>query len=149
MPQGGMEALQTKNPLEINAFQYDIVCNGVELSSGAIRNHVPEIMYKAFEVAGYGPEVVDRKFGGMINAFKLGAPPHGGIAPGVDRMVMLLADESNIREVIAFPMNQKAQDLMMNAPGDVTDKQLRELHILIDPKVIADQKKAEAASQQA
>jgi aspartyl-tRNA synthetase len=146
MPQGGMEALMTKNPLEINAFQYDIVCNGVELSSGAIRNHVPEIMYKAFEVAGYGPEVVERKFGGMINAFKLGAPPHGGIAPGVDRMVMLLADESNIREVIAFPMNQKAQDLMMNAPGDVTDKQLRELHILIDPKVIADQKKAEAAA---
>jgi aspartyl-tRNA synthetase len=149
MPQGGMEALMTKNPLEINAFQYDIVCNGVELSSGAIRNHVPEIMYKAFEVAGYGPEVVERKFGGMINAFKLGAPPHGGIAPGVDRMVMLLADESNIREVIAFPMNQKAQDLMMNAPGDVTDKQLRELHILIDPKVIADQKKAEAASREA
>ena len=132
--------------LAIKAIQYDIVCNGVELSSGAIRNHVPEIMYKAFEVAGYGPEVVDRKFGGMINAFKLGAPPHGGIAPGVDRMVMLLADESNIREVIAFPMNQKAQDLMMNAPGDVTDKQLRELHIQIDPKVIADQKKAEAAA---
>ena len=146
MPQGGMEALLTKNPLEINAFQYDIVCNGVELSSGAIRNHVPEIMYKAFEVAGYGPEVVDRKFGGMINAFKLGAPPHGGIAPGVDRMVMLLADESNIREVIAFPMNQKAQDLMMNAPGDVTDKQLRELHIQIDPKVIAEQKKAAEAA---
>jgi aspartyl-tRNA synthetase len=146
MPQGGMEALLTKNPLEINAFQYDIVCNGVELSSGAIRNHVPEIMYKAFEVAGYGPEVVDRKFGGMINAFKLGAPPHGGIAPGVDRMVMLLADESNIREVIAFPMNQKAQDLMMNAPGDVTDKQLRELHIQIDPKVLAEQKKAAEAA---
>ena len=146
MPQGGMDALLHKNPLEINAFQYDIVCNGVELSSGAIRNHVPEIMYKAFEVAGYGPEVVDRKFGGMINAFKLGAPPHGGIAPGVDRMVMLLADESNIREVIAFPMNQKAQDLMMNAPGDVTDKQLRELHIQIDPKVLADQKKTEAAA---
>ena len=146
MPQGGMEALLTKNPLEINAFQYDIVCNGVELSSGAIRNHVPEIMYKAFEVAGYGPEVVDRKFGGMINAFKLGAPPHGGIAPGVDRMVMLLADESNIREVIAFPMNQKAQDLMMNAPGEVTDKQLRELHIQIDPKVLAEQKAAGAAA---
>ncbi len=139
MPQGGMEALMTKNPLEINAFQYDLVCNGVELSSGAIRNHIPEIMYKAFEVAGYGPEVVDRKFGGMINAFKLGAPPHGGIAPGVDRMVMLLADESNIREVIAFPMNQKAQDLMMNAPGEVSEKQLRELHIHIDPKVLAAQ----------
>ena len=148
MPQGGMEALLTKNPLEINAFQYDIVCNGVELSSGAIRNHVPEIMYKAFEVAGYGPEVVDRKFGGMINAFKLGAPPHGGIAPGVDRMVMLLADESNIREVIAFPMNQKAQDLMMGAPGEVTDKQLRELHINIDPKIVAEMK-AEAAARAA
>ncbi len=139
MPQGGMEALLTKNPLEINAYQYDLVCNGVELSSGAIRNHIPEIMYKAFEVAGYGPEVVDQKFGGMINAFKLGAPPHGGIAPGVDRMVMLLADEVNIREVIAFPMNQKAQDLMMNAPGEVGLKQLRELHIQIDPKVLAAQ----------
>ncbi len=140
-----MEALLTKNPLEINAFQYDLVCNGVELSSGAIRNHIPDIMYKAFEIAGYGPEVVDKKFGGMISAFKLGAPPHGGIAPGVDRMVMLLADESNIREVIAFPMNQKAQDLMMNAPGEVGIKQLRELHIQIDPKVLAEQKKAEAA----
>ena len=145
MPQGGMEALLTKNPLEINAFQYDLVCNGVELSSGAIRNHIPDIMYKAFEIAGYGPEVVDKKFGGMISAFKLGAPPHGGIAPGVDRMVMLLADESNIREVIAFPMNQKAQDLMMNAPGEVGLKQLRELHIQIDPKVLAEQQKAEAA----
>jgi aspartyl-tRNA synthetase len=141
-----MDALLHKDPLTINAYQYDIVCNGVELSSGAIRNHIPEIMYKAFELAGYGPEVVDRKFGGMINAFKLGAPPHGGIAPGVDRMVMLLADEGNIREVIAFPMNQKAQDLMMNAPGEVTDKQLRELHIQIDPKVLAEQK-AEAAAQ--
>ncbi len=139
MPQGGMEALLTKNPLEINAFQYDLVCNGVELSSGAIRNHIPDIMYKAFAIAGYGPEVVDKKFGGMINAFKLGAPPHGGIAPGVDRMVMLLADESNIREIIAFPMNQKAQDLMMNAPGEVGLKQLRELHIQIDPKVLAAQ----------
>jgi aspartyl-tRNA synthetase len=134
-----MEALLTKNPLEINAFQYDLVCNGVELSSGAIRNHIPDIMYKAFAIAGYGPEVVDKKFGGMINAFKLGAPPHGGIAPGVDRMVMLLADESNIREIIAFPMNQKAQDLMMNAPGEVGLKQLRELHIQIDPKVLAAQ----------
>jgi aspartyl-tRNA synthetase len=147
MPQGGMEALLTKNPLEINAFQYDLVCNGVELSSGAIRNHVPEIMYKAFEIAGYGPEVVDKKFGGMINAFKLGAPPHGGIAPGVDRMVMLLADESNIREVIAFPMNQKAQDLMMNAPSEVGLKQLRELHIQIDPKVLAAQQAHEAAKK--
>jgi aspartyl-tRNA synthetase len=148
MPQGGMEALKSKNPLEINAYQYDLVCNGVELSSGAIRNHIPEIMYKAFEVAGYGPEVVDRKFGGMINAFKLGAPPHGGIAPGVDRMVMLLAEEENIREIIAFPMNQKAQDLMMGAPGEVTEKQLRELHIQIDPKVLA-QNKAEAAAKTA
>jgi aspartyl-tRNA synthetase len=132
MPQGGMEALTTRNPLDIKAFQYDIVCNGVELSSGAIRNHRPDIMYKAFELAGYGPEVVDRKFGGMINAFKLGAPPHGGIAPGVDRIVMLLADEPNIREVIAFPMNQRAQDLMMGAPSEVAEKQLRELHIKID-----------------
>lgn len=132
MPQGGMDALMTKNPLEIKAFQYDIVCNGVELSSGAIRNHRPEIMYRAFELAGYSREVVDRKFGGMINAFKLGAPPHGGIAPGVDRIVMLLADEPNIREVIAFPMNQRAQDLMMGAPSEVTEKQLRELHIKMD-----------------
>ncbi|MBQ9787434.1 MAG: aspartate--tRNA ligase [Lentisphaeria bacterium] len=129
MPQGGMEALNTKAPLDILAWQYDIVCNGVELSSGAIRNHRPEIMYRAFEIAGYGPETVDQKFGGMINAFKLGAPPHGGIAPGVDRLVMLLADEPNIREVIAFPFNQQAEDLMMNAPSEVTIKQLRELHI--------------------
>jgi aspartyl-tRNA synthetase len=131
MPQGGMEALQTKDPLSINAYQYDIVCNGVELSSGAIRNHKPEIMYKAFELAGYGPEVVDRKFGGMIHAFKHGAPPHGGLAPGIDRMVMLLAQEPNIREVIAFPMTAKAEDLLMGAPSDVTEKQLRELHIRI------------------
>jgi aspartyl-tRNA synthetase len=132
MPQGGMDALIHKNPLEIKAFQYDIVCNGIELSSGAIRNHKPDVMYKAFEIAGYGQEVVDQKFGGMINAFKLGAPPHGGIAPGVDRIVMLLADEPNIREVIAFPMNQRAQDLMMGAPSEVTPKQLRELNIKID-----------------
>jgi len=129
MPQGGMEALQTQNPLDILAYQYDIVCNGCELSSGAIRNHLPEVMYKAFEIAGYPPETVDQKFGGLIRAFRLGAPPHGGIAPGVDRIVMLLAGESNIREVIAFPMNQKAQDLMMDAPCPVTEKQLRELHI--------------------
>ena len=129
MPQGGMDALNNKAPLDILAWQYDIVCNGVELSSGAIRNHRPEIMYRAFEIAGYGPETVDQKFGGMINAFKLGAPPHGGIAPGVDRLVMLLADEPNIREVIAFPFNQQAEDLMMNAPSEVTLKQLRELHI--------------------
>jgi len=141
MPQGGMDALMNKNPLDILAYQYDIVCNGIELSSGAIRNHKPEIMYKAFEVAGYGPEVVDKRFGGMINAFKLGAPPHGGIAPGVDRIVMLLAQEENIREVIAFPMNQKAQDLMMQAPSEVGEKQLRELHIQIDPKVLAELKK--------
>ncbi len=129
MPQGGMDALLNKNPLDILAYQYDIVCNGIELSSGAIRNHRPDVMYKAFEIAGYGPEVVDEKFGGMINAFKLGAPPHGGIAPGVDRMVMLLADSPNIREIIAFPFNQQAQDLMMNAPAEATIKQLRELHI--------------------
>ena len=131
MPQGGMEALNGKDPLEVLAWQYDIVCNGIELSSGAIRNHQPEVMYKAFEIAGYDRSVVDSKFGGMISAFKLGAPPHGGIAPGVDRMVMLLADEPNIREVIAFPFNQQAEDLMMNAPSEVTLKQLRELHIEI------------------
>ncbi len=134
MPQGGMDALLTQDPLSINAYQYDIVCNGVELSSGAIRNHKPEIMYKAFEIAGYGPEVVDKKFGGMISAFKFGAPPHGGLAPGVDRMVMLLADEPNIREVIAFPMNQKAEDLLMQAPNVADDKQLRELHLQLLPK---------------
>lgn len=131
MPQGGMEALLNKNPLEINAYQYDIVCNGIELSSGAIRNHKPEIMYKAFEIAGYDNKVVDEKFGGMINAFKYGAPPHGGIAPGVDRIVMLLANEPNIREVIAFPMNQNAQDLLMQAPGDINEIQLKELHLKI------------------
>jgi aspartyl-tRNA synthetase len=141
MPQGGMEALLEKDPLDILAYQYDIVCNGIELSSGAIRNHKPEIMYKAFEIAGYGPEVVDKKFGGMINAFKLGAPPHGGIAPGIDRMVMLLAQEESIREVIAFPMNQRAQDLMMLAPSEVMEKQLKELHIQVDPKVVAELKK--------
>ncbi len=129
MPQGGLEALNSQDPLTINAFQYDIVCNGVELSSGAIRNHKPEIMYRAFELAGYGREVVEQKFGAMLNAFKYGAPPHGGIAPGIDRIIMLLADEPNIREVIPFPMNGKAQDLMMNAPAEVSQKQLRELHI--------------------
>ncbi|WPZ36503.1 aspartate--tRNA ligase [Thalassobaculum sp. OXR-137] len=129
MPQGGLEALETKDPLDILAYQYDIVCNGVELSSGAIRNHRPEIMYKAFEIAGYGPEVVDDKFAGMINAFKFGAPPHGGMAPGIDRIVMLLAGEQYIREVILFPLNQKAEDLMMNAPSDVRPEQLRDLHI--------------------
>jgi aspartyl-tRNA synthetase len=131
MPQGELHALETMDPLDILAYQYDIVCNGVELSSGAIRNHLPEIMYKAFEIAGYSQEDVDTNFAGMINAFKFGAPPHGGSAPGIDRIVMLLADEPNIREVIVFPMNQKAEDLMMGAPGPVTARQLRELNIRI------------------
>ena len=133
MPQGELEALETKDPLDILAWQYDIVCNGVELSSGAIRNHRPDIMYKAFEIAGYSQADVDANFSGMINAFKFGAPPHGGSAPGVDRIVMLLADEPNIREVVVFPMNQKAEDLMMGAPAPVSDKQLKELSIrLVD-----------------
>ncbi len=131
MPQGGMDALETMDPLDILAWQYDIVCNGVELSSGAIRNHRPDIMYKAFEIAGYSAEEVDTNFPGMIGAFKFGAPPHGGSAPGIDRIVMLLADEPNIREVIVFPMNQKAEDLLMNAPAEVTPKQLKELSIRI------------------
>jgi len=129
MPQGGLEALNTKDPLTIKAFQYDIVCNGVELSSGAIRNHLPEVMYKAFEIAGYGAQEVEERFGGMLAAFKLGAPPHGGSAPGIDRIVMLLADEPNIREVITFPMTQKAEDLMMGAPAPVEEIRMRELHI--------------------
>ncbi|MAU41968.1 MAG: aspartate--tRNA ligase [Kordiimonas sp.] len=129
MPQGEMEALDTMDPLDILGYQYDIVCNGIELSSGAIRNHRPEIMYKAFEIAGYDQSVVDERFAGMITALKYGAPPHGGIAPGVDRIVMLLADEPNIREVVAFPMNQKAEDLMMNAPSPASPRQLRELHL--------------------
>ncbi len=133
MPQGELHALETMNPTDILAYQYDIVCNGIELSSGAIRNHKPEIMYKAFEIAGYTREDVDRDFAGMINAFKFGAPPHGGSAPGVDRIVMLLADEPNIREVVLFPMNQKAEDLMMNAPSAVSAKQLKELSIQIAP----------------
>ena len=131
MPQGEMAALQNIDPLDILAYQYDIVCNGIELSSGAIRNHRPDIMYKAFEIAGYTQAQVDENFSGMINAFKLGAPPHGGSAPGIDRIVMLLADEPNIREVITFPMNQKAEDLMMNAPAPATAKQLRELGIRV------------------
>jgi len=131
MPQGELEALETKDPLDILAYQYDIVCNGVELSSGAIRNHRPDIMYKAFEIAGYSQADVDTNFAGMINAFKYGAPPHGGSAPGVDRIVMLLADQPNIREVIVFPMTQKAEDLMMGAPAFVTPKQLRELNIRV------------------
>lgn len=131
MPQGGLEALLTKDPLTINAFQYDIVCNGTELSSGAIRNHLPEVMYKAFEIVGYSKEEVESRFGGLLNAFKFGAPPHGGCAPGVDRIVMLLADEPNLREVIAFPLNQQAQDLLMQAPSPIRVEHLKELHIEI------------------
>lgn len=129
MPQGGMDALLQEDPLTIKAYQYDIVCNGLELSSGAIRNHLPHVMYKAFEIAGYDASVVDEKFGGMVNAMKYGAPPHGGCAPGIDRIVMMLADEPNLREVVAFPMNQQAQDLLMQAPSTVTQKQLDDLHI--------------------
>ena len=129
MPQGELEALNTQDPLDILAYQYDIVCNGYELCSGAVRNHLPEIMLKAFEIAGYGPNVVEEQFGGMLNAFRHGAPPHGGLAPGIDRIVMLLAGETAIREVIAFPLNQQGQDLMMNAPSEVFDKQLKELNI--------------------
>ncbi|HET6618360.1 MAG TPA: aspartate--tRNA ligase [Dongiaceae bacterium] len=132
MPQGGMDALLNKDPLTIKAFQYDIVCNGVELSSGAIRNHLPDIMYKAFEIAGYPASEVESKFGGMLNAFKYGAPPHGGSAPGIDRIVMLLADEKNIREIIAFPLNQRAEDLLMQAPTEVPPARLKELHIRLD-----------------
>ncbi|MGH6874880.1 MAG: aspartate--tRNA ligase, partial [Aestuariivirgaceae bacterium] len=129
MPQGGLEALETNDPLDILAHQYDVVCNGVELSSGAIRNHRPEIMKKAFAIAGYGEEVLEQKFGGLYRAFQYGAPPHGGIAPGIDRIVMLLCGESNLREVVLFPMNQQAQDLLMGAPSEVSPRQLRELHI--------------------
>lgn len=132
MPQGGMEALEESDPLTILAFQYDIVCNGVELSSGAIRNHRPDIMKKAFEIAGYGEDVLIEKFGGMYRAFHYGAPPHGGIAPGVDRIVMLLAEEENLREVTLFPMNQRAEDLLMGAPSEATMRQLRELHIRLN-----------------
>jgi len=132
MPQGGLDALNEKNPLDILAYQYDIVCNGVELSSGAIRNHRPDIMVKAFAIAGYDETVVEEEFGGMLRAFKFGAPPHGGSAPGIDRMVMLLADEPNIREVIAFPMNQRAEDLLMGAPSAVDTKHLRELHLKLN-----------------
>ena len=131
MPQGGMDALMNKDPLEIFAYQYDIVCNGVELSSGAVRNHNPEIMRKAFEIAGYGEEDVKAKFGALYTAFSYGAPPHAGMAPGVDRMIMLIAEEETIRDVIAFPLNGNAQDLMMGAPGEVTEQQLREVHIKV------------------
>ena len=137
MPQGELEALQTKDPLEILAYQYDIVCNGYELCSGAIRNHRPDLMLKAFETAGYGPEVVEEQFGGMLNAFRHGAPPHGGLAPGIDRIVMLLAGETAIREVIAFPLNQQGEDLLMKAPSEVSDKQLKELHIRLAPPIKA------------
>jgi len=131
MPQGGLEALETMDPLDILAYQYDIVCNGVELSSGAIRNHRPEVMLKAFAIAGYDETTVKSKFTALWKAFHFGAPPHGGIAPGFDRIIMLLADEPNIREVIAFPLNQRAQDLLMGAPGEVTERQLKELHLQI------------------
>ena len=136
MPQGGLEALNTKDPLDILAYQYDVVCNGYELSSGAIRNHSPEIMYRAFEIAGYSKETVDDKFGGMIRAFKYGAPPHGGMAPGVDRITMLLAGRDAIRDVIAFPLAQTVEDLMMSAPSTVNFKQLNELHIQIKEPIL-------------
>ncbi len=131
MPQGGLEALNSKDPLDILAYQYDIVCNGIELSSGAVRNHDPEIMIKAFEIAGYDKQTIENKFPALFNAFHYGAPPHAGIAPGIDRMIMLMQDEPSIREVIAFPMNSKAQDLLMGAPGEVTEEQLRDVHIKI------------------
>tara|TARA_B100000282_G_C31290720_1_gene290903 strand:- start:46 stop:510 length:465 start_codon:yes stop_codon:yes gene_type:complete len=129
MPQGDLNNLNLDQPLNIKAYQYDIVCNGIELSSGAIRNHIPELMYKLFSVAGYDKKNVDQKFSGMINALSYGAPPHGGIAPGIDRIVMLLANEKNIREVTMFPMNQNAQDLLMNAPSNIDESQLKELNI--------------------
>lgn len=134
MPQGGLEALNTEKPLDILAYQYDIVCNGIELSSGAVRNHDPEIMIKAFEIAGYTKEDIEKRFSALFNAFQYGAPPHAGIAPGIDRMIMLLTGAETIREVIAFPMNSKAQDLMMGAPGDVTKEQLKDVHIKLDIK---------------
>ena len=134
MPQGDINKLNTKNPLDIKAYQYDIVCNGVELSSGAIRNHVPELMYKLFAIAGYSEKDVNEKFSGMIQALSFGAPPHVGIAPGIDRIVMLLAGKQNIREVTLFPMNQNAQDLMMRAPSEIDAKQLKELGLKIDNK---------------
>jgi len=134
MPQGDIETINLEKPLEIKAYQYDIVCNGIELSSGAIRNHSPELMYKLFSIAGYDKKQVEEKFSGMINALSYGAPPHGGIAPGIDRIVMLLANEKNIREVTLFPLNQNAQDLLMGAPSEVDSKQLKELGLKIDKK---------------
>ena len=134
MPQGNLTKENFENPLNILAYQYDIVCNGIELSSGAIRNHKPNLMYKLFSIAGYDKRQVDEKFSGMINALSYGAPPHGGIAPGIDRIVMLLANEKNIREVTMFPMNQNAQDLMMNAPSEVNTDQLKELNLSIKNK---------------
>ena len=134
MPQGDVKKIDLSKPLELKAYQYDIVCNGVELSSGAIRNHIPNLMYKLFETAGYSKSDVDKKFSGMINALSYGAPPHGGIAPGIDRIVMLLANEKNIREVTMFPMNQNAQDLMMNAPSEVNEDQLKELNLMLKKK---------------
>ncbi|MCL2433213.1 MAG: Asp-tRNA(Asn)/Glu-tRNA(Gln) amidotransferase GatCAB subunit C, partial [Clostridia bacterium] len=131
MPQGEMDALQTQNPLDIKAYQYDIVCNGVELSSGAVRNHRPDIMLKAFEIAGYTKDDIENKFAALYNAFQYGAPPHAGMAPGLDRIVMLLAEQDNIREVVAFPMNGNAQDVLLGAPGSVTEQQLREIHIKV------------------
>ena len=134
MPQGDIKQINFDKPLEILAYQYDIVCNGIELSSGAIRNHIPTLMYKLFSIAGYDKLEVDEKFSGMINALSYGAPPHGGIAPGIDRIVMLLANEKNIREVTMFPMNQNAQDLMMNAPSDISEDQLKELGLSLKIK---------------
>ena len=134
MPQGDLKSIDFDKPLDIKAFQYDIVCNGIELSSGAIRNHIPELMYKLFQIAGYNKDKVDEKFSGMINALSYGAPPHGGIAPGIDRIIMLLANEKNIREVTMFPMNQNAQDLMMNAPSEVNEEQLKELGLSLQKK---------------
>ncbi len=144
MPQGGLEALETKDPLTINAYQYDIVCNGIELSSGAIRNHRPDVMRKAFAIAGYDESVLEERFGGMYRAFQYGAPPHGGIAPGVDRIVMLLAGEENLREIVLFPMNQRAEDLLMGAPAPATPKQLRELHIRSTATPAAEAKRPDA-----
>ena len=134
MPQGDIKDINFDNPLNIKAYQYDIVCNGIELSSGAIRNHIPQLMYRLFSIACYQKEQVDEKFSGMINALSYGAPPHGGIAPGIDRIVMLLANEKNIREVTMFPMNQNAQDLMMNAPSEINEEQLKELGLTLKLK---------------